>query len=98
MGQPELARRLKHPTYAAFNQRITMRFYLRPLVEQDILDYLQYRWKVAGGEEQTFPFPPAVISKMFAYTGGVPRLLNALATTCLIDALSKGVRQVEPAM
>jgi type II secretory pathway predicted ATPase ExeA len=95
IGQPELGRRLKHAAYAALNQRITIRFHLRPLDERDVLDYLTFRWKVAGGTERAFPFTPLSVTKIFAYSGGVPRIINSLATTCLIDALSKGVHEVE---
>src|SRR5262249_41603638 len=98
MGQPELAKRLRHPAYAALNQRITMRFHLSPLNEQDVLEYLQFRWNIAGGSADSFPFVPKSVPKIAAYTGGVPRLINALATTCLIDALGRGVHQIEPKM
>lgn len=95
IGQSELARRLKHRVYAALNQRITIRFHLKPLDEQDVLDYLAFRWKVAGGSEKKFPFTPLSVSKIFAFSGGVPRIINSLATTCLIDALGKGVHEIE---
>ena len=95
IGQPELSRRLKHRAYAALNQRITIRFHLTPLDEHDVVEYLHFRWKVAGGSEKNFPFAPLSITKIFAYSGGVPRLINSLATTCLIDALGKGVYEVE---
>jgi type II secretory pathway predicted ATPase ExeA len=95
IGQPELGKRLKHRVYAALNQRITIRFHLSPLDEQDVLDYLHFRWKVAGGSERSFPFTPRSVAKIFAYSGGVPRLINSLATTCLIDALGKGIHKVE---
>lgn len=95
IGQPELARRLKHPAYAALNQRITMRFHLGPLDEQDVGDYLRFRWNVAGGKEKNFPFADESITKIYAYSGGIPRLINSLATTCLIDAMGKGVDEVE---
>lgn len=95
IGQPELAKRLKHPAYAALNQRITIRFHLTPLQEHDVLEYLQFRWNIAGGTQESFPFPQKSVSKIYAYTGGVPRLINALVTTCLIDALSRDVRKVE---
>lgn len=96
VGQPELAKRLKHPAYAALNQRITIRFHLTPLKEQDVLEYLQFRWKIAGGNDDSFPFPELSVSKIFSYTGGVPRLINALVTTCLIEALGRDLRVVEP--
>ncbi|HSE42606.1 MAG TPA: AAA family ATPase [Acidobacteriota bacterium] len=98
IGQPELARRLLHPAHAALNQRITIRFHLRPLEEQDVYEYLMFRWTTAGGTESTFPFPPMAITKIHSYSGGVPRLINSLATTCLIDALAKEVREINPAM
>ncbi len=98
IGQPELARRLLHPAHAALNQRITIRFHLRPLEERDVYDYLQFRWTTAGGTESNFPFPPMTITKLHAYSGGIPRIINSLATTCLIDAFAKEVHEIDPAM
>jgi general secretion pathway protein A len=96
IGQPELARRLLHPAYGALNQRITIRFHLRPLNEEEIDNYLRYRWNAAGGNDSYFPFSTLSIAKIHAYSGGIPRLINSLATTCLIDALAKGVHQIDP--
>jgi general secretion pathway protein A len=98
IGQPELGRRLQHPAYAALNQRITIRFHLRPLDEEDVFEYLQFRWKVAGGSEERFPFTRETVTKIHAYSGGVPRLINLLATTCLLDALGQGVTEIKANM
>lgn len=98
IGQPELARRLKHHSYAALNQRITIRFHLGPLKEQDVEEYLRFRWEAAGGSSDQFPFTRSCLGKIHAYTGGVPRVINSLATTCLIDALAQGSREIDPAM
>ncbi len=98
IGQPELARRLRHPAYEALNQRITIRFHLRALVQEDISNYLRFRWNAAGGSDSHFPFTPVSIAKINTYSGGIPRLINSLATTCLIDALAKGLRQIDPMM
>jgi general secretion pathway protein A len=98
IGQPELSKRLKHPAYTAFNQRITMRFHLRALDEQDVQEYLHFRWKIAGGKDDSFPFTPLSISKIYVYSGGIPRLINLLATTALVDALGKGLNEIEHTM
>jgi type II secretory pathway predicted ATPase ExeA len=98
IGQPELARKLKLPAFAALNQRITIRFHLGPLDEQDVSDYLLFRWQAAGGTQSFFPFSATSISKIHAYSSGVPRVINSLATTCLIDALAKGLKEIEGSM
>ncbi len=98
MGQPELAKRLRHPAYTALNQRITLRYHLKPLNEQEVLAYLLHRWKTAGGSPGGFPFNPLSVQKIFAYSGGVPRMVNLLATTCLMDALAKETKEVEHEM
>lgn len=95
IGQPELLKRLRHHAYAALNQRITMRYHLHPLDEQDVLEYLQYRWKVAGGEVSNFPFTPMSATKIYAYSLGIPRLVNSLATNCLVDAFAKNVQEID---
>jgi general secretion pathway protein A len=98
IGQPELNRRLKHPAYSALNQRVTIRFHLNALDEQDVLEFLRFRWKVAGGKDKGFPFAAPSVSKIYCYSSGIPRLINSLATTCLIDAMGKGTHNIEAAM
>jgi type II secretory pathway predicted ATPase ExeA len=84
IGQPELERRLDRAGYGALRQRIGLRFALGPLTLEDTARYVEHRIRVAGGSRN--PFTAEAIEALFTMTGGVPRLINAVATTALLDA------------
>ena len=48
VGQPELRGLLRRPELEQLRQRITVRFHLQPLNEQETRGYIQHRLRVAG--------------------------------------------------
>ena len=50
MGQPELRRLLALPSLRQLNERITVRYDLKPLARDDVRRYIEHRLATAGGE------------------------------------------------
>lgn len=94
IGQPELATRLDREPYAALRQRIGMRYSLGPLSLEETIEYVAHRIQVAGGSRN--PFSREAIEEMHALSGGIPRVINTLATTALLDAFGEDAAEVEP--
>ena len=93
VGQPELKQVLDAPGMEQLCQRIRFRFHLAPLNEVDIAAYVKHRLAMAGydytAEEEGKAEPivlPECYHEVHRYTGGVPRLINALFDTALITA------------
>ncbi len=95
IGQPELESRLERPHYAPLRQRIGMRYRLGPLSLEETERYIEHRIRVAGGSRS--PFTGEAVRAMYDISGGVPRLLNTLATTALLDAFGDDARTIDPA-
>lgn len=101
VGQPELKQVLDAPGMEQLCQRIRFRFHLAPLDRNDIPSYVRHRMSTAGydyskeeeGEEEPV-FDPDCYSVMHRYTGGVPRLMNALCDTALITAFVEEERYI----
>ena len=93
VGQPELRERLRRPAHRPLTQRIGAHFHLTALSEADAAAYLGHRVEVAGGRRALFT-PPAV-RVLHAASGGVPRVLNHLATQALLEGMARGVRTVD---
>jgi general secretion pathway protein A len=53
IGQPELLDRLKLHELRQLNQRITARYHLNPLDEQETKQYIAYRIHIAGGKKES---------------------------------------------
>jgi len=95
IGQPELEERLERQAYAPLRQRIGMRYSLGPLSLEETIAYIEHRIRVAGGARN--PFSAQAMAEIHARSGGVPRLINTLATTALLDAFGEDDERIEPA-
>src|SRR5712691_6154369 len=95
IGQPELERRLDRAAYAPLRQRIGMRYALGPLSPDETFAYIEHRIRVAGGARN--PFNRQAMTEIHALSGGIPRLINTLATTALLDAFGEDAETIDPA-
>jgi len=94
LGQPELETMLSRPELKQVEQRITARYNLRPLDRNEIHAYVSHRLAVAGCRERVFS--AKVINKIYAKTGGIPRLINILCDRAMLGAYIKSRRKVSP--
>jgi general secretion pathway protein A len=83
MGQPELRDRLNAHQLRQLRQRITVRYHLGVLSRAEIGEYIQHRIHVSGGNGRpTFTGP--AIWRIHRYSGGVPRLVNAVCDKAML--------------
>jgi general secretion pathway protein A len=83
MGQPELRDRLNSPRLKQLRQRITVRFHLAPLTRIEVAQYIQHRLKVSGAQG-ALNFTMPAVWRIFNYSGGIPRLVNAVCDKALL--------------
>lgn len=83
LGQPELKKKLDDPALRQLRQRIAIRFHLGPLNEADTRRYLEHRMTVAGSRGSPF-FEDKAVRRIYKYSGGIPRMINALADKSLL--------------
>ena len=93
VGQPDLRRRLNHKAYLPLKQRIGLFYHLGPISEDEIIGYVEHRLRVGGCEEQLFT--GEALKALHAYSGGVPRLINSLATAALLSGLGHEYRMID---
>ena len=95
IGQPELDTRLDRAAYEPLRQRIGLRYALGPLTLEDTFRYIDHRIRVAGGARN--PFNREAMEEIHTLSGGIPRLINTLATTALLDAFGEDAPTIDPA-
>jgi general secretion pathway protein A len=83
MGQPELRERLNQHNLRQLRQRITVRYHLRPLTFQQVAQYVHHRLTVSGSKASALFTHPA-IWRVYCYSKGIPRLVNAVCDKCLL--------------
>ncbi|MFC1524582.1 AAA family ATPase [Thermodesulfobacteriota bacterium] len=93
IGQPELKDMLARPELRQLGQRITARYHLEPLSEEEVGAYVAHRLGVAGVVRSLFS--SLVIRKLYRYSGGVPRLINVICDRALLGAFVQGHDKVD---
>ena len=83
MGQPELRDRLNDPAMRQLRQRITVRYHLDPLRRSEVAQYVQHRLRVSGARGGPY-FTWGALWRIYHYSGGIPRLVNAVCDKALL--------------
>ena len=83
LGQPELRDRLNSPRLRQLRQRITVRYHLAPLTRLEVAQYIQHRLELAGAQGVPYFTQPA-FWRVFSYSRGIPRLVNAVCDKALL--------------
>ena len=83
VGQPELRGLLRRPELEQLRQRITVRFHLQPLNEQETRGYIQHRLRVAGSNGRV-RFTAGACRLIHHYSRGLPRLINVACDATLL--------------
>jgi type II secretory pathway predicted ATPase ExeA len=95
VGQPTLARQLRMGTFAALDQRIAMRYQLKPMDLTDTIGYLKHHLALAGRTDPIFA--DDATARLHRAANGLPRQLNNAATAALIAAATAGTKIVDDA-
>jgi general secretion pathway protein A len=87
-GQPELMKILKRKGMRQLAQRITVRYDLQPMDFQDTVHYINHRVEVAGGKSGGL-FSKGSLKRIYRYSRGLPRLINAACDRALLAGYTR---------
>jgi general secretion pathway protein A len=93
IGQPELREKLNRKELRQLRQRITVRYHLAPLDRFETQRYIAHRLRVAGADGRP-TFSPWAIRTIQRYSGGVPRLINAVCDKALLYGYVNGTYEL----
>jgi general secretion pathway protein A len=96
-GQPELAEILGRPELSQINQRITVRYHLRPMDFDDTRSYVDHRLDVAGGRGGV-AFSHGALKRLYRAARGIPRLINVIGDRVLLIGYAEERRQITARM
>jgi general secretion pathway protein A len=97
VGQPELGRTLARDELRQVRQRISIVCHLYALSRQETEDYIVHRLTVAGNRN-ALKFAPEALDAIYAYSGGIPRLVNIACSFLLLTAFTEGIKDVDKGM
>ncbi|MFQ5881978.1 MAG: AAA family ATPase [Candidatus Methylomirabilales bacterium] len=93
VGQRELREKLESPSLRQLNQRISIRYHLIPLGQEEMVRYIEHRLTVAGGSGG-IEFTPAAYQAIYRFSRGVPRLINLAADRALLSGYVAGSTRI----
>ncbi len=83
VGQPELNAILDSPELRQLKQRVSLRYHLKPLNQEDTLQLIKKRLRMAGAPDSEI-FTPKAIREVYRYSKGIPRLINIVCDSALL--------------
>lgn len=97
VGQLNLHPLLKAPQMRQLDQRVSIRYELKPLTRDEVAAYVAHRLNVAGGAASV-TFQPKALELVHRRSGGIPRLVNLLCDRALLAAYSVRTNRVSGEM
>ena len=95
-GQPELEEKLRYTQLRQLRQRITIRCRTRTLKPEETQGYILKRLEIAGASDEPI-FSQEALESVYAYSLGIPRVVNLLCQHGLIHAFADQTRPVTAA-
>jgi general secretion pathway protein A len=93
VGQSNLKDLLRKPELRQLDQRVSIRYDLKPLTMEETCAYVQHRLSVAGGGAAV-SFAPKALARVHRYTAGIPRLINLLCDRALLSGFSAHTNKI----
>ena len=97
VGQLNLKDVLRTPELRQLDQRVSIRYNLRPLTGEETAAYVAHRLTIAGGGS-VVSFTPKALQTVHRITTGIPRLINLVCDRALLAAYSERTQRVTPDM
>lgn len=95
VGQPELRKLLRLKKYEATVQRIGMQYHLSGMSKEETSAYIRHHMTVSRTEKPVFA--ESALSRIFAASQGLPRVVNQICTQILLDAAARNLEVIEEA-
>jgi general secretion pathway protein A len=97
VGQLNLKDILRSPDLRQLDQRVSIRYELKPLTRDETGAYVAHRLAIAGGGA-VVSFTPAALDLVHRCTDGIPRLINLVCDRALLCGYSERSTRVLPEM
>lgn len=95
VGQLNLQPLLRSPEMRQLDQRVSIRYELKPLTRRETAAYVEHRLTVAGGA-RAVGFTPRALDLVHRFSGGTPRLINLICDRALLAGYAERTNRIEP--
>src|SRR6266550_1303838 len=97
VGQLNLQTLLRSPEMRQLDQRVSIRYELKPLDGDTVSAYVAHRLTIAGANASV-SFTPKALRQVHRWSGGIPRLINLICDRALLAGFSVRAVRITPDM
>ena len=98
VGQLNLQTLLRSPEMRQLDQRVSIRYELKPLDGETVAAYVAHRLTIAGGGAAVGVHARRRSQQVHRWSGGIPRLINLICDRALLAAFSVRANRITPEM
>src|SRR5437016_3516559 len=98
VGQCNLQGVLRAPDMRQLDQRVSIRYELRPLDRDTVAAYVTHRLTIAGGSAAAVTFASEAIDQLHRLSGGIPRLINLICDRALLAGFAARTSRITAEM
>jgi general secretion pathway protein A len=95
VGQLNLQTLLRSPELRQLDQRVSIRYELKPLGREAVSAYVAHRLTIAGGHASV-SFTAKALRQVHRWSGGIPRLINLICDRALLAGFSIRASRITP--
>lgn len=97
VGQPQLGDMLNSGELEQLRQRVCVQHHIDPLNRREAVEYISHRLRVArANEDRQVKFTRKAMDEIYAYSGGIPRLINMICDSALLIGYATETRRITP--
>jgi general secretion pathway protein A len=96
VGQLDLKMLLRTPEMRQLDQRVSIRYELKPLTRSEVAAYIAHRLALAGGSAVSFE--ERALQLIHKFAKGIPRLVNLICDRTLLTAYSARTNRISPGL
>ena len=97
VGQLNLGTLLRSPELRQLDQRVSIRYELKPLDRETVAAYVAHRLTIAGGSAAV-AFTAKALHQVHRWSGGIPRLINLICDRALLAGYAVRASRITPEM
>src|SRR5580692_10277730 len=93
VGQLNLKALLRSPELRQLDQRVSIRYELKPLDAETVAAYVAHRLTIAGGSASV-QFTAKALEEVYRQSSGIPRLINLICDRALLAGVSARANRI----
>jgi general secretion pathway protein A len=94
-GQPDLKFKLNLERLVQLQQRVAVRYHIKPLEKAELKEYINHRLRISGSSLDKIQFTDQAQEYIYNFSCGTPRLVNIVCDRCLLAGFTAQTHTID---